>query len=221
MGTANSAKHDAAALDDSEERRRRGGESEAELYLVSHSQGGDKQGGVVHFDLDGIITGGGERQVTHVVDQIDALLLALGLEFAIEQHAHGVGREAEGDLDLVLAGGDVGQRKEPDHKRMRQRELTAANGGEDTEDGVFTGGGVDMDAVAKQPGEDLGVTGVAHREKMTKGAGSCPAVGQGGRMKFSELAGKSTAGARGGNRDQSVRTFAGETRDLMAEVSTG
>ena len=63
--------------------------------------------------------------------------------------------EAEGEADLVLACGPIAQGQEPDHERVGERELAAADGGENAEEGVFAGGGVDVDAVAHEPAENL------------------------------------------------------------------
>src|SRR5690606_3390948 len=98
----------------------------------------------------------GEGEVANLVDEIDALEGALGLEDAFDQRLGIGGVETEGDLDFVLAGGHVAQREEPDHKRVNDGELAAADVGENTEDGVFAAAGIDVDAVTGEPGENLG-----------------------------------------------------------------
>ena len=63
--------------------------------------------------------------------------------------------EAERDADLVFASGDVAEGEKPDHERVGEGELAAADGGEYAEEGVFTGAWIDVNAVAHEPAEDL------------------------------------------------------------------
>lgn len=63
--------------------------------------------------------------------------------------------EAKGDTDVMFAGGDVAEAEEPDHERVGEGKLSSANGGKHAEQGVFAGGGVDVDAVAHEPAENL------------------------------------------------------------------
>jgi len=72
---------------------------------------------------------------------------------------------------VVLADGAVGQRHKPNHVRMRGGKVLRLDVGEGTEDGVLAGGGVDVDAVAGDPSEQL-------RFRLHKGKEGCAAAGR-------------------------------------------
>lgn len=55
----------------------------------------------------------------------------------------------------MFAGGDVSDGHEPDHERVSDRKMARLDIGKNAQDRVFAGAGVDMDAVASEPGQKL------------------------------------------------------------------
>jgi len=110
---------------------------------------------VVDLDQQRVVARLGKRQVLDFVDEIDPVQGTLGIEGAFDQRTRIGGVESHRDAQLVRAGGAVGEREEPDHERVRDRELPGLDVREDAEHGVLAGAGVDMDAVAGEPREQL------------------------------------------------------------------
>lgn len=128
-----------------------------EMGLLGAGDGhaGGEEGFFVHLDKDRVVAGVLEGQVANLVDEVDALQLTGGLERALDEGLQGGGVVAHGDADVVLAGGDIAEGEEPHHERVGDRELARVDIREDAENGVLAGSGVDVDAVAGEPDENL------------------------------------------------------------------
>jgi hypothetical protein len=136
-----------------EDMKRKEGGRKAES--VGDGQAGGKEGFVVDLDEEGVLARLRESEVADFVDEIDAVQRALRLEGALEQRFEGGGIEPHRDAEAVFARRAVRKGEKPDHERMRDRELARLDVGEDAEDGVFAGAGIDVHAVAGQPREEL------------------------------------------------------------------
>src|SRR5882757_9803270 len=133
-------------------------------------QAGREDRVVVDLDHDGIVARLLETEVAEFVDQVDAVQGALGLELAVEELGGIGGVEAHRHLDLVRAGLDVGQCQEPHHVGVHDGEGAGLDVGEHAEDGVLARRGVDVDAVAGDPGQEGGFR--LHARRMGGGGGA-------------------------------------------------
>lgn len=124
-------------------------------WSTEHMHAGRQNGFVVHFDENRILARGREGEVADFVNEIDALERGGRFEGALNQRLQLSRIGAEGDFYLVAAGGAIGQRHKPDHEWMRDGKPLGLDIGENAEDGVFAGGGIDVHAVAHQPSEKL------------------------------------------------------------------
>lgn len=123
--------------------------------LVGDLEVGGEEGVVVDFDDDTVVAGILEGQIANLIDEVDALNRALRLEGTFDQRLKISRIESHGEFDGMVAFGHVAERQKPHHERMGERELAAPDIRKYSEDGVFAGGGVDVDAVASEPGKDL------------------------------------------------------------------
>jgi len=120
----------------------------------TNRQVSSQNGFIIHLDEDGVVAGLLEAQVAQLIDEVDTVQRALGLEVTVEQLGR-VGRvEAHHHLDPVRPRLDIGQGEKPDHVGVHDREGVGLDVGEHPEDGVLAGGWVDMDAITGEPGQE-------------------------------------------------------------------
>lgn len=55
----------------------------------------------------------------------------------------------------MFSDGQVGKGEKPDHPRVNHGKFLGPQAGENAQEGVFTGGRIDIDTVTGQPGENL------------------------------------------------------------------
>jgi hypothetical protein len=76
-------------------------------------------------------------------------------EGALEQRLWVRRVEAHRDSQFVLAGRTVADREKPDHEWVRDGKLTCLDVREYSKNGVFAGAGIDVNAIACEPGKKL------------------------------------------------------------------
>ncbi len=123
--------------------------------LDGDGEAGREQRLVVDFDDEGVFARLGKREIADFVDEIDAVQRALGREGALEERLGVGGVEPHRDAQPVLARRAIGEREKPNHKRVCDREITRLNVREDAENGMLPRARIDVDAVAREPGEKL------------------------------------------------------------------
>ena len=79
------------------------------------------------------------------------------LEFLLDDGARFFVRHgnADRDLEVVFACGEVREGEKPDHARVYHREFFGSQVGENSEQGVLARGWIDIDGIAGDPCEDL------------------------------------------------------------------
>jgi len=133
----------------------KGKNNEKEPLLVAHRDISGEEWFVINFDDERVVARTVEAEVADFVDEIDALERALGLKLAVDDWGRIGGIETERNFDLMSTLRDIAQCHEPNHEGMHNGELAGADVGEDAEDGMFARRRVDMDAVARDPDENL------------------------------------------------------------------
>ena len=93
--------------------------------------------------------------VVDLVDEVNALERTLRLERPFDERRGIGGVEAQRDFHAMRAGGAIGDGEKPHHERMRDGKLVAPDVGEDAQDRVLARCRVDVDAVARDPDEQL------------------------------------------------------------------
>jgi hypothetical protein len=129
--------------------------SSATLRLRGNRQVGRQQRLLVDLDQQRVFTRLRKRQIADFVDQIDPVQGALRFERALQQGLWIRGVEAHRDPQLVLAGRAIADGEKPDHERVRDGKLTRLDVGKNPQDRVLAGTGIDVNAIARQPGEEL------------------------------------------------------------------
>lgn len=77
----------------------------------------------------------------------------LGLEGTLDERLRRLNTLTHGDFNGVLAGRQIGNREKPYHEGIGDGKAIGPNAGEYAEQGVLSGGGIDMDTVAGDPVE--------------------------------------------------------------------
>lgn len=123
--------------------------------LAADGEIGGEERFFVDLDENGIIARLRERQVADFVDEVDAMKRALGNKRTLEQRLKTRGVEAEGNPNFVLTRRTIADGEEPNHERMRHRKLAGGDIGEDSQQRVLAGARIDVNAIARDPREQL------------------------------------------------------------------
>jgi hypothetical protein len=123
--------------------------------LVRDREIGGQQWLIIDLDQERVVAGLRETEVANLVDEIDPVEGALGLERAFKERLRVGGIKPHRDAQFVLPGRAIAEGEKPDHEGVRDGKFAGLDVGKDAEDRVFARAGIDVDAVAGEPGEEL------------------------------------------------------------------